>query len=108
MRALACAFLLDISSPLRSLSPQRHPPPPNTGSAAALPPSVAGSLLVGARARGKTAVLGQSVSQLFHGPTPRSPLRLSNYLGSKWGCKCTRSHVCCLPSSQSGSAARPF
>ena len=38
----------------------------------------------------------QSVSQLFHGPAPRSPLlpKLSRYKG--WGGKCTRSHVCCL------------
>ena len=61
MRALACAFLFVILSPLRSLSPQRHPPPPNTGSAAALPPSVAGSLLVGRRAREDRSA--RSVSQ---------------------------------------------
>ena len=33
----------------------------------------------------------QSVSQLFHGPAPRSPLRKLS-LGKGWGCKCTRSH----------------
>ena len=31
-----------ISTPFRSLSPQRLPPPPDTGSAAALPPGVPG------------------------------------------------------------------
>ena len=44
-RALACAFLRLSHPPFRPLSPQRLPPPPDTGSAAALPPSVAGSLL---------------------------------------------------------------
>ena len=34
----------------------------------------------------------QSVSQ----PAPRSPLLAKLSLGKGWGCKCTRSHVCCL------------
>ena len=38
--------------------------------------------------------VSQSVSQLFHGPAPRSPLHLKLSMG--WGGKCTRSHVCCL------------
>ena len=63
MRALACAFLFVILSPLRSLSPQRHPPPPNTGSAAALPPSVAGSLLVGGALGAREDRSARSVSQ---------------------------------------------
>ena len=37
-RALACAFLRLSHPPFRPLSPQRLPPPPDTGSAAALPP----------------------------------------------------------------------
>ena len=38
----------------------------------------------------------QSVSQLFHGPTPRSPLHVTLSSSKGWGFKCTRSHVCCL------------
>ena len=73
MRALACAFLFVILSPLRSLSPQRHPPPPNTGSAAALPPSVAGSLLVGAREDRSARSVSQSVISRSH-PALTPPL----------------------------------
>ena len=43
-----------------------------------------------------TGSLSQSVSQLFHGPAPRSPLLCKLSSSKGWGGKCTRSHVCCL------------
>ena len=42
--------------------------------------------------------VSQSVSQFFHGPAPRSPLHPKLCSSKGWGCKCTRSHECCLGS----------